>query len=311
MKKLSTFIVWLIGTIVAAVVIGLFIPSNYTVQKPAPVLQIADHYKVLTVTSEDASWTEYLLAKTVRANDWTLLKKVDAKKSSVTNTNQMMASYYNSQYLSQKVASDLTGSQYTDVFKGFRVVGLRKNVGDLQVGDIITKIEGVSAENDLLQIATLSNLLPVDQKNVTLTIERGSTEKTITTKEPLANNVRYIDAREIKNDGLPNLSNDDFSGPSAGLIQAIYYTHVLSGERVSKDIAATGAIDKDGNVIPVSGIKQKIMSAIHNDIDMIIVPNKNLTEAISASVGAKNVEIVGVTTVEDAINVIKSKGIVK
>ena len=78
----------------------------------------------------------------------------------------------------------------------------------------------------------------------------------------------------------------------------------ISGEDILKgrNIAGTGTIDINGNVGEIDGIKYKIMGAVKNDMDVVLVPSANYEEAKKV-VEEKNydIELVSISTFTDAI----------
>jgi ATP-dependent Lon protease len=64
-------------------------------------------------------------------------------------------------------------------------------------------------------------------------------------------------------------------GPSAGVAMVTALTSLLTGRTVSKDMAMTGEITLRGDVLPVGGIKEKVLAAVRAGIKEIVLPALN------------------------------------
>ncbi len=69
-------------------------------------------------------------------------------------------------------------------------------------------------------------------------------------------------------------------GPSAGVAMVVCLTSLLTGKPVRKDLAMTGEITLRGDVLPVGGIKEKVLAAVRSNIRQIILPQLNEKDVI-------------------------------
>lgn len=94
-------------------------------------------------------------------------------------------------------------------------------------------------------------------------------------------------------------------GPSAGIAISCALMSVLTGMKVRSDIAMTGEITLSGRVLPIGGLKEKLLGALRGGIKKAIIPNDNIKdlEKIPEKV-KKNMEIIPVKTVEEAFNIL-------
>jgi ATP-dependent Lon protease len=91
-------------------------------------------------------------------------------------------------------------------------------------------------------------------------------------------------------------------GPSAGVTLFVALVSLLTGRRVSKDIAMTGEISLRGLVLPVGGIKEKVLAAKRAGLSCVMLPElnrKDLEEIPSPARSAMRFELL--QTVDDAL----------
>jgi ATP-dependent Lon protease len=93
-------------------------------------------------------------------------------------------------------------------------------------------------------------------------------------------------------------------GPSAGVTIFVALVSVLKGKQVNKDVAMTGEITLRGRVLPVGGIKEKVLGAYRAGIKKIILPkaNEKDLEEVPKEV-SKKIEFYLIDNVEEALKV--------
>src|SRR5438552_7192471 len=92
-------------------------------------------------------------------------------------------------------------------------------------------------------------------------------------------------------------------GPSAGVTMATAIVSALSGRRVRRDVATTGEITLRGRVLPIGGVKEKLLAAHRAGIKVFILPEKNRRDLID--VPKEVLDTVEIKTVDNVDQVLK------
>jgi ATP-dependent Lon protease len=92
-------------------------------------------------------------------------------------------------------------------------------------------------------------------------------------------------------------------GPSAGIAMVSVISSILSGEKIRSEIAMTGEVSLSGDVLPIGGLREKLIAAHKAGMSKVLIPSKNYDrdlEDIPKEV-KDTLEIVGVTRVEEVL----------
>jgi ATP-dependent Lon protease len=92
-------------------------------------------------------------------------------------------------------------------------------------------------------------------------------------------------------------------GPSAGVAMATAIVSTMTGIPVRHDVAMTGEITLRGRVLPIGGLKEKLLAAARGGIKTVLIPEdnaKDLTEISDAIKGG--MEIIPVARLDDVIS---------
>ena len=91
-------------------------------------------------------------------------------------------------------------------------------------------------------------------------------------------------------------------GPSAGAALATALVSALSGRRARGDVAMTGEISLRGRVLPVGGIKSKVLAAARAGVRTVLLPRRNEKDLVEISEEIREkLEIQLVETIDEVI----------
>ena len=264
---------------------------------------------MLYVTQYEATIPTYLLSYLIK--DWDLesikesqISNEDYKEIETRNKIMLDNSINNATYVAYKAA----GKEIEVTDKKNLVIGTIEDV-DLKIGDELLKLNGEDIDNiniikEVIQDHEIGDVLE-------FSIKRDGKDKEI--------RVPIRDINKDKGIGIVMITNYEYetdpdvklkfkkseSGSSGGLMMAISIYSAISGEDILKgrNIAGTGTIDINGNVGEIDGVKYKIIGAVRDGMDVVLVPSDNYEEAIRiVNERDYDIEIVSVDTFEDAIS---------
>ncbi|MBB3143889.1 ATP-dependent Lon protease [Phyllobacterium trifolii] len=91
-------------------------------------------------------------------------------------------------------------------------------------------------------------------------------------------------------------------GPSAGVAMVTAIVSILTGIPVRKDIAMTGEITLRGRVLPIGGLKEKLLAALRGGIKTVLIPEENAKDLVEIPDNVKNgLEIIPVSHANEVL----------
>jgi ATP-dependent Lon protease len=91
-------------------------------------------------------------------------------------------------------------------------------------------------------------------------------------------------------------------GPSAGIAMVTAIVSVMTGIPVHKDVAMTGEITLRGRVLPIGGLKEKLLAALRGGIKKVMIPEENSKDLAEIPDNVKSgMEIIPVARMDDVL----------
>ena len=92
-------------------------------------------------------------------------------------------------------------------------------------------------------------------------------------------------------------------GPSAGVTMATALVSLISGRKVKPRLGMTGEITLRGQVLPIGGVKEKVLAAHRNGLRTVILPKRNEQDLDDVPDEIKkSMKFVFAETVDDVLN---------
>lgn len=91
-------------------------------------------------------------------------------------------------------------------------------------------------------------------------------------------------------------------GPSAGIAMATSIVSVLTGIPTNRDVAMTGEVTLRGRVLPIGGLKEKLLAALRGGIKKVLIPEENAKDLVDLPKSVKEgMEIIPVSRMEQVL----------
>jgi ATP-dependent Lon protease len=91
-------------------------------------------------------------------------------------------------------------------------------------------------------------------------------------------------------------------GPSAGVAMMTVIVSILTGIPIKSDVAMTGEITLRGRVLPIGGLKEKLLAALRGGIKKVLIPQENAKDLAEIPDNVKNgMEIIPVAHADEVL----------
>ncbi len=183
--------------------------------------------------------------------------------------------------------------------------------GEVELEDRIGLVTGLAWTEVGGELLTIEGVMMPGKGKVTVT---GNLRDVM--KESIQAAMAYVRSRSVEFGIIPTMfEKKDIhvhvpegatpkDGPSAGVAMATAIISVLSGIPVKKDVAMTGEITLRGRVLPIGGLKEKLLAALRGGIKTVIIPEENVKDLQEIPDEVKNkLEIVPVARVEEVLKI--------
>lgn len=171
--------------------------------------------------------------------------------------------------------------------KGKGLVSVTGNLGDVMK-------ESSKISYSVVKLLIDSNKLKINQELIPKTAKEKEEKTKIDSSEIYR---RYDIHLHIPEGATPK------DGPSAGITMATTIASILSEKEVRSDVAMTGELTLTGKVLPIGGLKEKLIAAHKAKMKLALIPRKNYQrdlDEIPTEV-KENMEIKAVDTIEDVL----------
>jgi ATP-dependent Lon protease len=191
-----------------------------------------------------------------------------------------------------------------------KYAGVRKfRFGETESEDMVGVVTGLAWTEVGGEILTIESVLLPGKGNVKQTGKLGDVMQ-----ESVQAAISYVRSRSIRFGIKPTLfekrdihvhvpeGSTPKDGPSAGIAMATSIVSVLTGIPVRRDVAMTGEITLRGRVLPIGGLKEKLLAALRAGITTVFIPKENEKDLAEIPDNVKkNLKLIPVADVDEVI----------
>jgi ATP-dependent Lon protease len=273
----------------------MFVTTANTLRMPQPLMDRMEIIRIPGYTEDEKVEIarRHLIPKQVKAHglkqsEWSItdealqdLIRYYTREAGVRNLEREIAN------LARKAIKDILMRKLKRVTVSRRTVekyaGVRRfRYGELEDTDLVGVVTGLAWTEVGGELLTIESVTLPGKGKVTATGKLGDVMK-----ESVQAAESYVKSRSAVF-GIPPTIFDKKDihvhvpegatpkdGPSAGVAMAISIVSVLTGIPVRRDLAMTGEITLRGRVLPIGGLKEKLLAALRGGMKTVLIPKDN------------------------------------
>ena len=301
----------------------MFITTANSLKMPQPLLDRMEIIRIPGYTEDEKVEIakRHLVAKQAEANglkkeEWSLseeairdLVRYYTREAGVRNLEREIANVARKavkEIVTKKVKKVTIGVKNLEKFAGVR----RFRYGETEAEDMVGVVTGLAWTEVGGEILTIESVLLPGKGQVKHTGKLGEVMQ-----ESVSAALSYVRSRGTNFGIKPTLfERKDIhvhvpegatpkDGPSAGVAMATSIVSIMTGIPVRRDIAMTGEITLRGRVLPIGGLKEKLLAALRAGITTVFIPKDNEKDLADIEDGVKkHIKIIPVAHVDEVIS---------
>lgn len=313
----------------------MFLTTANTLRMPQPLLDRMEIIRIPGYTEDEKVQiaTRYLIPKIIKENglkegEWSLaeealhdLIRYYTREAGVRNLEREIAS------LSRKAIKEILLSDKKSKKKSVDITsknlgeyaGVRKyRFGEVETEDLVGVITGLAWTEFGGELLTIESVSVPGKGRIAKTGKLGdvmqesvqAAESYVKSRAPSFGIAPPLFAKTDIHVHVPEGATPK-DGPSAGVAMATSIVSVLTGIPIRRDIAMTGEITLRGRVLPIGGLKEKLLAALRGGIKTVLIPSDNVKDLADIPDNVKEgLEIIPVTTVDEVLEKALTKPLV-
>ncbi len=300
----------------------MFVTTANTLNIPAPLLDRMETIRIAGYTEDEKQEIarRHLIPQAIKkhglkSEEWAiddagllLLIRRYTREAGVRNLERELSNLVRKavkQILTDKVEKVVVTEENMSDFLG----APKYRFGEVEAEDMVGVVTGLAWTEVGGELLTIEGVMMPGKGKMTVT---GNLRDVM--KESISAAASYVRSRAI-DFGIepPSFDKRDIhvhvpegatpkDGPSAGIAMATAIVSILTSIAVRRDLAMTGEVTLRGRVLPIGGLKEKLLAALRGGIKKVLIPEENVKDLADVPANIKaGLEIVPVSRMEQVL----------